>query len=270
MQDDGAQILEAIYDALDRGDAEAALEIVDHALEAQSEEDPVLLFLGGLALLELDRPGDAVEPLRRAVEMDPEDAEFRANLALALFRCCRFDDAALHASRALGSDAGSPDAHAIRALVVERQGRFEDADAHLAEAARLDPERFPRPVRMDRDAFEAEVVRAGELLPARFRELLAGAAVSVEDVPSEGILLEEAVPLDPELLGLFVGTPLTERSSFGPVGHLPPRILLFKRNLERNARDREDLRREIAITLYHELGHYLGLDEEDLDELDLA
>ena len=53
-------------------------------------------------------------------------------------------------------------------------------------------------------------------------------------------------------------------------GGLPPRIHLFQRNLERFAVDREELQEEIAVTLYHELGHYLGLDEEELEELDLA
>ena len=53
-------------------------------------------------------------------------------------------------------------------------------------------------------------------------------------------------------------------------GSLPPRILLFQRNLERQSRDLEDLRSEIAVTLYHELGHYLGLDEGELIAIDLG
>ena len=53
-------------------------------------------------------------------------------------------------------------------------------------------------------------------------------------------------------------------------GELPPRILLFRRNLERFAAGEGDLREQIAITLYHELGHYLGMDEDDLERVDLA
>jgi len=60
----------------------------------------------------------------------------------------------------------------------------------------------------------------------------------VEDLPSELILTDEEPPLDPELLGLFVGTARTDRS-YGAGGvEAPPRILLFKRNLERFAADK--------------------------------
>lgn len=270
MEDDSAGVVEAIYDALDRGDFQEALDLADRERPEAEETDPVLLFLSGLALLELDRPGEAAERLARVVELDPDDAEFEAGLALALFRCCRFVEAAAHARHAVEADGESPDARSVLGIVLEREGRFGEADEQMLRATRLDPERFPAPPRMSRPDFEAEVVRAGELLPARFRSLLAEVAVSVEDVPSEPILREECPTLDPELLGLFVGVSLAERSSFGPVGTLPPRILLFKRNLERYAADREDLRREIAVTLYHELGHYLGMDEGDLEELDLA
>jgi len=264
------RIVEAIYDALDRGDPGEALDLVERALEREPEEDPVLLFLGGCALLELDRPDGACELLSRAVSADPEDAEFRANLSFALFRACRFEEAALESRRAIESDRGMPDAHAVHALVLERQGRFPEADEHFAKAAAIDPDGFPFPVRISRAQFEAEVARAADLLPARFRRLLSEVAVTVEDLPSEEILREERPPLDPELLGLFVGLSLPERSSLDTVPRLPPRILLFQRNLERHTADLAELRKEIAITVYHELGHYLGLDEDDLEELDLG
>jgi predicted Zn-dependent protease with MMP-like domain len=101
-------------------------------------------------------------------------------------------------------------------------------------------------------------------LPERFARHLEDVAVSVEDLPSEDVLQAEQPPLDPALLGLFVGTPRTEKSVFTE-GGLPPRILLFQRNLELNAVDEHELRDEIAITLRHELGHYLGLDEDEIE-----
>jgi predicted Zn-dependent protease with MMP-like domain len=123
---------------------------------------------------------------------------------------------------------------------------------------------------MSRKEFEEEIERSAEKLPENFRKHLGEVAVIVEDLPSEAILREEDPPLDPELLGLFVGTSLEDRTHMGPGGEQPPRILLFQRNLERYASDAEDLRDEIAVTLYHELGHYLGLDEEELVQIDLG
>lgn len=263
------RVLEAIYEALDEGQPEVALEAARAALE-EEPQDPVLHFLSGVAYLELDRAREAIPPLRQAVALDTEDAELRAQLALALFRSCEFEEARREVVRALALDESLPDAHAVMALLLERGGRFLEADAHEARAERLDPERFPPRVRLDRSSFEKEIVLAGERLPARFRQLLGEVGVSVEEVPPEAILREEEPPLDPELLGLFVGEPLTERSVFGPGGALPPRVLLFKRSLERHARDAEELRDEIAVTLYHELGHYLGLDEQELEDLELG
>ena len=120
-------------------------------------------------------------------------------------------------------------------------------------------------VRLERSRFEEHLRTTMEELPDRFREHLDEVAVTVETVPSEEILRLDDPPLDPELLGLFVGTPRTEESVFGG-NDLPPRILLFQRNLERNALDEDELKDEIAITLRHELAHYLGLDEEEIEE----
>jgi len=91
--------------------------------------------------------------------------------------------------------------------------------------------------------------------------------VTVEDIPSEDVLLDGSPPLDPELLGLFVGVPLGEEGTMVAGGELPPRILLFQRNLERCFPDPDELRTEIRTTLYHELGHYLGMDEDDLERV---
>lgn len=270
-QDDDAA-LERIYDSLDAGEYEKALDDVAAAIDAlpEDQEDPVLRLLAGIALLELDQPGDAAEQLARAVELDPDDAEFRANLAIALFRSCRFDDAAREAARALKDDPSSPDAMHAKALTLERSGRLGEADELFGRASEIDPERFPAAVHLSRDAFDREIRCAEESLPEDFRRHLREVPILVEDVPSEDVLLGESPPLDPELLGLFVGTALADRQWSGGGADAPPRILLFRRNVERYATDVEDLRKQIAVTLYHELGHYLGLDEEQLAAIDLA
>lgn len=265
---DDDRVVEEIYDALDAGDPRSALARARIALH-EIGEDPVLYFLAGTALLDLDEPDAAAEDLERAVALDPDDAEFRATHAYALFKACRFDDAAAAAKKALEADPGLPDALHASALILEREGNVEESDRRFARAAKLDPERFPPPVRISREEFEKEVLAAGEMLPAEFRKHLAEVAVTVEDLPSVEVLVEENPPLDPELLGLFVGSALDELSFQGPVAAQPPRILLFQRNLERQVDDEEHLREEIARTLHHELAHYLGFEEEEMPGLDL-
>ena len=261
-------VLESISEALDRGEPQAALSRAREALAAEGE-DPVLHFLAGTALLDLDQPEEGAEAVSRAGGLDPEDAEFRASYALALFRACRFGEASAQAREAVEAAPRYADGQHVLALTEEREGRFADADAAFARAAALDPQGFPLPERMTREAFEKEVAAATDLLPPDFRRHLGEVAVTVEPLPSEDVLLDGTPPLDPELLGLFVGVSLPERSFQGPGGDLPPRILLFQRNLERYAVGADTLREELRRTLYHELAHYLGFDEEQMAEMDL-
>jgi predicted Zn-dependent protease with MMP-like domain len=258
--------IDAIYEALEQQDAERALELARRAL-AQRAGDPAIRLLAGLALLDLDRPDEAVGELEAGAEDDPADADLAAHLALALFRCCRFPAASRAAARALRLDRDCPEAHYVRGMLEERAGRQDEAERCFARAARLDPQRFPQPLRLSREAFDEQVRRAIDRLPDTWRRHLGEVAISVEDVPAESILLEDEPALDPEnLLGLFVGVSRDRRSHFSAGGELPPRILLFRRNLERLALDPAELTREIALTLYHELGHYLGLDEDQVTD----
>jgi len=259
---------EAIYDALDGGDSERALALARDAIRLCPVDDPVLRFLCGRALMELDRPAEAVQEFERALEIDAEDPEFRVYAAWALFRACRFTEAG--STLAATADAGEPlpEAHYVRALLHERQGELEAAESEFGKAAATEPEWFPLPTRLTADEFERQLSAAREALREPFKQHLDGLDVIVDDLPAEELLLESEPPLDPEqLLGMFVGVPLDEQSSFSPGGELPPQIFLFKRNLERYVSGPEELAEQIRVTLYHELGHYLGMDEEDLEEV---
>jgi len=87
----------------------------------------------------------------------------------------------------------------------------------------------------------------------------------VEDLPRPAILRSEDPPLRPDILGLFVGEGELDRSVMGPAAPLEA-IFIYQRNLELFCATREDLVYEIHVTLVHELGHALGLEEEDLRE----
>ena len=111
---------------------------------------------------------------------------------------------------------------------------------------------------MTASSFDDVVRQALDSLPAELAAGLLNVAVVVEDEH----------PDDPDLYGLFDGVPLTEG---GPVpGELPNRISVYRRPLEEDFADVEELRDEIRITVLHELGHYFGLDEERLAELGYA
>jgi predicted Zn-dependent protease with MMP-like domain len=92
-------------------------------------------------------------------------------------------------------------------------------------------------------------------------------AIVVEDEPGSELLDEMDVEPGGTLLGLYQGTPLTERgSSYGNV--LPDRILLFQGPLERESDDLDDLVVAIGETLIHEIGHYFGLSEDEIEEIE--
>ena len=80
-------------------------------------------------------------------------------------------------------------------------------------------------------------------------------------------LVEDEPPQDdPDLLGVYEGTPLTERGD-GWAGALPDRIILFRGPLGRMCADREELLDEIAVTVVHEVAHHFGIDDVTLHRL---
>jgi predicted Zn-dependent protease with MMP-like domain len=117
-----------------------------------------------------------------------------------------------------------------------------------------------------RTEFDAMVQDAIASLPERFRVALEVVRVEVRDRPSLGQL--KSVDLDESdlLLGLYEGTPLTERSVTGG-SELPDVIYLFREDHEDATDSPEQMREEVRVTLLHELGHYFGFDEEELERL---
>jgi predicted Zn-dependent protease with MMP-like domain len=130
---------------------------------------------------------------------------------------------------------------------------------------------FPLNPRL-RHRFDAllEQVLAG--LPEELRKLLDEVPVVVEDEPCEEVLDDVGVEEDDDLFGVHRGIPLTERS-VEHSGTLPETITIYRRGILDAATDRrgrihdDALRRQIRITVLHEIGHHFGLKEEDLRRL---
>ena len=120
---------------------------------------------------------------------------------------------------------------------------------------------------MQRKRFEQLVAEAIELIPARFRREMTNIAVVVEDEPSKALLEEMEIEPPDSLYGLYQGTPLPERT-WGYGNTLPDRVTLFKTVIEEDCETEDDVRGCIAETLIHEVGHYFGLSEEEIEEIE--
>lgn len=117
------------------------------------------------------------------------------------------------------------------------------------------------PVQVNRRRFDRLVHRAVMSLPADFRRRLDNIVVAVQDRPSRRLL--EEVGAD-DLLGIYIGVPLTERSS-GDLFQMPDRIMIFQRPLEEICRSDAEIVEQVRITVVHEVGHYFGLDDEEIE-----
>jgi predicted Zn-dependent protease with MMP-like domain len=111
---------------------------------------------------------------------------------------------------------------------------------------------------MDTAAFERAVSEALDLLPRDIAALMDNVAVFVEDVPPADVA--------PDTLGLYEGTPLTERGE-GWSGSLPDRITIFRRPILAICDDEDEVKDEALVTVVHEIAHHFGIDDERLHEL---
>jgi predicted Zn-dependent protease with MMP-like domain len=119
------------------------------------------------------------------------------------------------------------------------------------------------PFEITREEFEEAVDDAIDGIPDDLAQAMNNVAILVveeyEPRPGE--------PADTELLGLYEGTPLTERDSWWGAGSLPDRISIFRGPLMRLCGSREELVEEILVTVVHEVAHHFGIDDDRLHEL---
>jgi len=186
-------------------------------------------------LIDLDRPQDAAEVLQAGVQRSPHDADLWFELGLA------------------GERAKDEE---LRVRAFHEVWKLEHED---------EPEER---LFLSEEAFLKAVESTLEDLPPRVREALGNVAVIIEDYPDEWVVTDGVA--DPRILGLFMGPPIHDEGSVGSVSEGPARIYLFRWNIERQCASHEDVEREIHITVLHEIGHYLGLDEDELHERGLS
>jgi len=108
------------------------------------------------------------------------------------------------------------------------------------------------------EEFEDAVSDALDDVPAELLALMNNVVFLVEDEPP---------PDDPELLGVYDGTPLTERDAGWAAGSLPDRITIFRGPTLRMCATREEVLDEVAVTVVHEIAHHFGIDDSRLHDL---
>ncbi len=118
-------------------------------------------------------------------------------------------------------------------------------------------------MRVSRDQFETLVREAITSLPRRFRSYMENVEIVVEERPTPDLLRKNNVPPGKTLFGLYQGVPRSERGKRGSYGFVPPdRITIFHEPIQQNARTRDELRERVRETVWHEIAHHFGMDEE--------
>jgi len=257
--------LDRAWDALEAGDAQLALEL---AREVSAEHEGRFI-LEASAQLELDDLPAARQALERAsagrgVEEDADLCWTAAEIAL---REWKLDEARRLFERTAALERTTP-ALGRLALCADALGDFDAADGYLREAQRLDPEGWTFPPRLSEDELQDVLDEAIGKLDPDFQEALEETPILIEPMPRRELLDDDLAQTPPDMLGLFVGASRLERAGEG--ADMPASIHLFQRNLERACADREDLVHELRVTLYHEIGHMLGFDEDGVDRMGLG
>ena len=123
-----------------------------------------------------------------------------------------------------------------------------------------------------RKFFDRHLEQVLAQLPAQARKLLDEVPLYVEDYPSREVMREMGVRRRDELCGLYTGIPLIDRSveqspTLSDVVQIYREGILSLATDENGHIDEPELREQIRVTILHELGHYHGLDEDDLEKL---
>jgi len=256
-------LLEACDAMIEVGQTQEALVTLERLREQYPDAPEVCLLIGD-CYYELGDLQAAIHSYMEATYIDREWAEPHASIAYCLLEMGELKGAWVEVNEALRLDENCATAHHCKGILLEFKGRHTAAQKEFRIAQSLDPERFFMPVRATKEEFDSIVRSVIQSLPPKFREPLKRIQVIVKALPEPQDNPDE--PFSPLALGAFDGFSVGE-----PGAEMAPCsiIYLYQKNIERVCRTKEELEREIQVTLIHEIGHFFGLDEEDLQRLHL-
>lgn len=222
-----------------------------------------------LALLDADRLDAAAKNLAEARVIAAEDAAVLAALGELAWVRGEPEAALAHLRAAVSADPELADAHYALARLYGDAGEHAPAVHHDLQVLRLDAAAHRRAglgSRRHLRMIEEVAVRTLEALPEPFATRMRDVPVVLEPRPARD-LVEEG--FDPRALGLFEGP-----DDFGRRTHVvaerPSRIVVFFANLLDAFPDDEEMCEQVEVTLLHEIGHFFGLDEDEVDALGLG
>jgi tetratricopeptide (TPR) repeat protein len=256
------------------GEFELALRWCDELLSGRTElprlESSVqaeVYYLKSKALFYLDDLEGAIFLVRRAIKAVGDQPVYCAFEGQILFELGRNEEAHRVFGRAASIDPDSAHVAYYLGLAHERMGNESESAEEFQRANALDPDHYPCPTEISIEDFETAVNEAIQNLSRSIREYIQDVALTIEDAPSKELIMRENI--SPQILGIFIGVPRTQAMLASQVPDLD-RVILFRKNHEKICRDRDELVEQIQVTVRHEMGHYMGLDEDDMDRLGLA
>jgi tetratricopeptide (TPR) repeat protein len=257
-----------------------------------------LFLLEAEALNDIGQSDLALGRVDAALKLSPRMSAALHERGVTLFSLCRFRAAEEAFLAVLREHPDDPYAHHHLGLIYERSGREADAEAHFARARTLAPDDFAAPIMLTAEEFRAEVDEAIGEQPTEVRADLGKVQLELTDIPALDDLVAVEPPFAPTIMGLYRGLPLGVEegtaaaaspsaaassaaldidnapvASAAPAAARTPEradrvparaIVLYRKNLGRAVRTREELDRQIRRTLIHEIGHLRGLDEDEL------
>lgn len=269
-------LVERAHQALDHGDRRRARRILKSLDSKPKKAEPMeVAFLRWRIASLADDLSKALSIAQTNASSWPDSADLQHALGWTLLEAGRTEDALPWLEEACYLDPDFADAWyelgQVRGVLGDRAGMKQA----YTEVFALDTAPPMPALRFPEDTVQGWAQKAYDALPSKILDSVADVPVIVADYP-EPWILDEA-PWDPRLLGLFMGPTWADQKSLAldtiEAGGLlleRPVVYVFQRNLERVTDDPREMAREVRITVHHELGHYLGLDEHDLHERGLG
>ena len=121
-----------------------------------------------------------------------------------------------------------------------------------------------RSMNVSQEEFDRWIQEALAELPPRFAALAEEVSIVVEEEPSREVLRDLELESGDDLLGLYQGIPIDETSFFQPAGELPARSSIYRGPILRLCRTKAEVIQEVRDTVVHELGHHVGLDDDEM------